>query len=130
MAVTPPVTAPDQEATPTDVPVVAPDQEPTCTLIDNETLECIICKDLLMNSEERTALECMHVFHTNCIDEFRNSSGLPLRYCCPYKCFRAELEAVSIVEDGAADAVLPAPAPGVQAVPAPSDLLDAARALQ
>ena len=120
------MTAPAQEATPTDAPVADPTDGP-----DNGTIECTICKELLMNSTERTALECMHVFHKTCIDEYRNSSGLSLRYCCPYKCFRAEHEAVHIVgDDGAADAVVPDPAPGVPAVPAPSDLLDAARALQ
>ena len=92
-----------------------------------------------MNDKERTALECMHVFHTPCIDEYRNSSGLSLRYCCPYKCFRDEREAADAVDDAAdaaddaadaADAVDDAAHAAVQAVAAPSDLLDAARALQ
>ncbi len=58
---------------------------------EEEGQECSICKQDL-RSKTRQAMECMHVFHSDCIQEYMEISGRPFRYACPFKCFREELD--------------------------------------
>ena len=54
--------------------------------------ECVICKSTLSNGAVQ-AMECMHVFHRECVQDYMRVGGQPFRYACPYKCFHNELHA-------------------------------------
>ena len=50
---------------------------------------CVICQHpLMMDGEEQQALECMHVFHKQCITDYIETIGKAPKYCCPFKCFK------------------------------------------
>ena len=49
---------------------------------------CAICQDDLYPSDSRTAMPCSHVFHTDCVTRYQQSTGLSWDNACPYKCAR------------------------------------------
>ena len=61
-------------------------------VLDDDNRECVICKSPLKGGEVQ-ALECMHVFHRECVEEYMRVGGQSFRYACPYKCFHNELAA-------------------------------------
>ena len=61
-------------------------------VLDDDNRECVICKSPLKQGEVQ-ALECMHVFHRECVEEYMSVGGQSFRYACPYKCFHSELAA-------------------------------------
>ena len=73
-------------------------------VVDDDNRECIICKSPLKEGEVQ-ALECMHVFHRECVEEYMRVGGQSFRYACPYKCFHNELaaqpeaETVAVADD-------------------------------
>ena len=81
-------------------------------VVDDDGRECIICKSPMKGGEEVQALECMHVFHRECVDEYMRVGGQSFRYACPYKCFHSELQpeaetVVVAVNDDTQPAVVP-----------------------
>ena len=84
----PPQPAPSATVEATDAPPA-----PSATVEATEDAPgpgtCVICQHpLLMPGEEQQALECMHVFHKKCIEEYIDTMGKPARLCCPFKCFK------------------------------------------
>ena len=80
-------------------------------VVDDDGRECVICKSPLKGAEVQ-ALECMHVFHRECVDEYMRVGGQSFRYACPYKCFHSELQpeaetVVVAVNDDTQPAVVP-----------------------
>ena len=53
------------------------------------------------------ALECMHTYHKDCLQEYMSVTGKPFRYACPQKCFYDELVVHPVVD--AADVVVNVP---------------------
>jgi hypothetical protein len=51
-------------------------------------LTCVICQDTLGAGQDREALECGHVFHSECIRTFAETKQIPLKEACPMKCHR------------------------------------------
>jgi hypothetical protein len=89
---------------------------------------CALCQAALAKEGvEVQALECTHAFHKVCIQEWMSCSGLPLRYCCPHKCFRDRHPAVVFSDEE--DTEPPRAADGATATAAPADLLQLARAM-
>ena len=81
-------------------------------VVDDDGRECIICKSPMKGGEEVQALECMHVFHRECVDEYMRVGGQSFRYACPYKCFHSELQpeaetVVVAVNDDTQPAIVP-----------------------
>ena len=73
----------------------------------------MICREELNNEQEVQALECMHVFHKECIMSYSEISGQEWHRACPMKCFRDPVvveEADTVVQE-VSNGVLPAPAP-------------------
>ena len=50
-----------------------------------EQHQCPFCHSPL-TEEVREALECGHVFHTECLDRYVEVTGKRRREACPYKC--------------------------------------------
>jgi hypothetical protein len=97
---------------------------------DPDVKMCCICKEPLIDDQgkERMAMECMHVFHKNCIQEYMQISGLSFWYACPFKCFHEEIRVAQELQD--AEDADPEPALAIAiSVPAPDEMLQAAIAI-
>ena len=60
--------------------------------------KCIICHEHLKADEDKTALQCGHAFHTDCINRYAETKNCPLEHSCPFKCAANEVLAVN--DDG------------------------------
>ena len=71
----------------------------------------MICRDELNNEQEVQALECMHVFHKECIMSYSEISGQEWHRACPMKCFRdpVVVEEADTVVHWVSNGMLPAP---------------------
>jgi hypothetical protein len=91
---------------------------------------CCICKEAYVQGKERQAMECMHVFHQDCIQEYMRISGLSFRYACPFQCFHEEIRVAQALQDAEDEEADPEPARATAiSVPAPDELLQAAIAI-
>ena len=55
----------------------------------SQKVECVVCKQPMLLSEERLALPCAHTFHTICITRYAKSKGFTLQEACPMRCHRS-----------------------------------------
>ena len=71
----------------------------------------MICREELNNEQEVQALECMHVFHKECIMNYSEISGQEWRRACPMHCFHdpAVVEEAETVVQEVNNGVVPAP---------------------
>ena len=75
---------------PVPVPGPLPPTEPpeAVSLTDAATTrdQCIICLQPLSTAPVQ-AMECMHVFHKECLEEHMRHTFTAFRFACPFKCF-------------------------------------------
>ena len=64
-------------------------QAETAEEADSEEPNCVICKDKLRNGFEALALECGHVFHESCVNDYATAVCIPLCNACPYRCHQS-----------------------------------------
>ena len=58
---------------------------------------CTICISPLAG-DAVLALECGHVFHESCLDEYAKHKGEAKRYCCAFKCDPDRLRATYVID--------------------------------
>ena len=128
--VPPSIDEPEQVAAQT---AIAPPQQSGEQRGENNT--CLICRDEL-GTQEVQALECMHVYHKSCVNEFMRVTGKSFRQACPFRCDGARITNISIASDSDGEgaqtpAAVPSNAEGAQALAtAPANQTEPARTNQ
>ena len=99
---------------------------------NSDALLCLICQQDLNDGQAKQALECMHVFHAECISQYMRVAGLTFQTTCPLKCNQAigaSTLTQAVSESGAAPSSAMAPASAAEevagAVPASEEVLQA-----
>ena len=68
----------------------AGNEEPEQPLTEPLESPCMICHNQMFEGEqELTALQCGHMVHTNCVQEYMQVSRKPIHECCPYRCHQS-----------------------------------------
>ena len=55
--------------------------------VRNESQTCVFCHENLGDGANVQAMECMHVYHKACVQEYMSATGCSFRMACPLKCF-------------------------------------------